>query len=134
MEYIKRKKTRKVRVGDIYIGGDAKITVQSMTNTDTRDVEATVNQIKMLEDIGCDIIRVAVVDQEAAEAIKEIKKSIKIPLVADIHFDYRLAISSMENGADKIRLNPGNIGDRERVRKVVEVAKTNSHWGEFRFP
>jgi len=124
MEYIKRKKTRKVRVGDIYIGGDAKITVQSMTNTDTRDVEATVNQIKMLEDIGCDIIRVAVVDQEAAEAIKEIKKSIKIPLVADIHFDYRLAISSMENGADKIRLNPGNIGDRERVRKVVEVAKS----------
>jgi len=78
----------------------------------------------MLEDIGCDIIRVAVVDQEAAEAIKEIKKSIKIPLVADIHFDYRLAISSMENGADKIRLNPGNIGDRERVRKVVEVAKS----------
>jgi len=124
MEYIKRKKTRKVRVGDIYIGGDAKITVQSMTNTDTRDVEATVNQIKMLEDIGCDIIRVAVVDQEAAEAIKEIKKSIKIPLVADIHFDYRLAISSMENGSDKIRLNPGNIGDRERVRKVVEVAKS----------
>lgn len=124
MEYIKRKKTRKVRVGDIYIGGDAKITVQSMTNTDTRDVEATVNQIKMLEDIGCDIIRVAVVDQEAAEAIKEIKKSIKISLVADIHFDYRLAISSMENGADKIRLNPGNIGDRERVRKVVEVAKS----------
>jgi len=121
MEYIKRKKTRKVRVGDIYIGGDAKITVQSMTNTDTRDVEATVNQIKMLEDIGCDIIRVAVVDQEAAEAIKEIKKSIKIPLVADIHFDYRLAISSMENGADKIRLNPGNIGDRERVRRLLRL-------------
>lgn len=124
MEYIKRKQTRTVRVGDVYIGGDAKITVQSMTNTDTRDVGSTVNQIKMLEDMGCEIIRVAVVDKEAAEAIKLIKKSIRIPLVADIHFDYRLAISSMENGADKIRLNPGNIGDKERVKKVVEVAKS----------
>ena len=124
MEYIKRKPTRKVRAGDVYIGGDSKIPVQSMTNTDTRDIASTVNQIKMLEDMGCDIIRVAVVDREAADAIRSIKKSVRIPLVADIHFDYRLAISSMENGADKIRLNPGNIGDKERVKKVVEVAKS----------
>lgn len=118
-----RKETRKVRVGNIYIGGDAPVTVQSMTNTDTRDIAATVNQIKALEEEGCEIVRVAVLDREAAEAIKPIKSQIKIPLVADIHFDYRLAILSMENGADKIRLNPGNIGDTDRVRKVVQVAR-----------
>lgn len=121
--YIRRKKTRQIRVGELYIGGDAPITIQSMTNTDTRDVCSTVDQIKKLEAAGCEIVRVAVPDQEAAAAIKEIKKAIKIPLVADIHFDYRLALASMENGVDKIRLNPGNIGDRERVRKVVEIAK-----------
>lgn len=94
-----------------------------MTNTDTRNALATVNQIKRLEDEGCSIVRVAVPDNEAAEAIRDIKKSIHIPLVADIHFDYRLAIACMKNGADKIRLNPGNIGDKDRVRMVVEVAK-----------
>ena len=120
--FIERKETRKVKVGNIYIGGDAPITVQSMTNTDTRDVLSTIKQIKALEE-GCDIVRVAVLDDEASNALAQIKKHMKIPLVADIHFDYRLAISAMENGADKIRLNPGNIGDRERVRKVVKVAK-----------
>jgi (E)-4-hydroxy-3-methylbut-2-enyl-diphosphate synthase len=121
--YINRKTTKKIRVGNLYIGGDAPITVQSMTNTDTRNAKNTVEQIKRLEEAGCDIARVAVPDSEAASAIKEIKKAINIPLVADIHFDYRLAITCMESGADKIRLNPGNIGDRDRVRKVVEVAK-----------
>jgi len=121
--YIRRKKTRKIRVGSVYIGGDSPVTVQSMTNTDTRDVAATVEQIKRLEDAGCDLVRVAVPDMEAAQAIKEIKKSIRIPLAADIHFDYRLALASIENGADKIRLNPGNIGGAEKVKKVVEMAK-----------
>jgi 4-hydroxy-3-methylbut-2-en-1-yl diphosphate synthase IspG/GcpE len=114
-EFIERKKTKKIKVGNVCIGGDAPITVQSMTNTDTRDVVSTIEQIKGLEEEGCDIVRVAVLDSEAANAIALIKKSIKIPLVADIHFDYRLAISAMENGADKIRLNPGNIGDTIRV-------------------
>jgi (E)-4-hydroxy-3-methylbut-2-enyl-diphosphate synthase len=122
-QYIQRKMTRKLRVGDICIGGDAPVTVQSMTNTDTRDVMATVEQIKRLEEAGCDIIRVAVPDAEAAGAVMYIKKAIKIPLVADIHFDYRLALACMENGADKIRLNPGNIGGPDRVKKVVEMAK-----------
>jgi (E)-4-hydroxy-3-methylbut-2-enyl-diphosphate synthase len=123
IEYINRKKTKKICIGGTYIGGNSPITVQSMTNTDTRDASATVNQIRKLEEQGCDIVRVAVPDLEAAEAIRKIKKSIRIPLVADIHFDYRLAIASMKSGADKIRLNPGNIGDRDRVRMVVEVAK-----------
>ena len=118
-----RKETKKIRVGDKYIGGDSTITVQSMCNTDTRNVVATVNQIIRFEDAGCDIVRVAVPDLEAAAAIKEIKKAIHIPLVADIHFDYRLALESIINGADKIRLNPGNIGDDERVKKVTQLAK-----------
>lgn len=122
-EYFKRKKTRKIHIGDKFIGGDAPVTVQSMTNTDTRDAAATIDQIKRLEDAGCDIIRVAIPDSEAAEAVKIIKKAIHIPIVADIHFDYRLALSCMENGVDKIRLNPGNIGGRDRVLKVVEMAK-----------
>ena len=117
-----RKQTNKIRVGSLYIGGDAPITVQSMTNTDTRDVRSTVAQIKRLEEAGCDIIRVAVPDTEAAEAVGTIKKATGIPLVVDIHFDYRLALACMENGADKVRLNPGNIGGTDRVRKVVEMA------------
>lgn len=121
--YIERKKTRKVRVGDIFIGGDAPLTVQSMTNTDTRDAVSTIEQIKRLEDAGCEIIRVAVPDMEAAEALKKIKRAIKIPLVADIHFDYRLAIASIESGVDKVRLNPGNIGERNRVAMVVKAAR-----------
>lgn len=121
--YIDRKKTKKICVGGTFIGGDSPITVQSMTNTDTRDALSTINQIKRLEEAGCDIVRVAVPDLQAAEAIKQIKQAIKIPLVADIHFDYRLALESMKSGADKIRLNPGNIGDRDRVEAVVKVAK-----------
>lgn len=120
---IKRNETKKVRVGDIYIGGDSPITIQSMTTTDTRNISSTVNQIKQLEEAGCDIVRVAVVDIQAANAIRDIKKEINIPIVADIHFDYRLAIESMENGADKIRINPGNIGSEDRVKAVVEKAR-----------
>jgi len=124
MEYsFNRRKTKKIRVGDIFIGGDAPITVQSMTNTDTRDVAATVNQIKELEEAGCDIVRVAIPDIEAAKAVKEIKKAISIPLVVDIHFDYRLALECIRGGADKVRLNPGNIGGSDRVRMVAEEAK-----------
>lgn len=118
-----RKKTRKIRVGEVFIGGGAPVTVQSMTNTDTRNVAATVEQIHRLEEAGCDIIRVAVPDNEAAEAVKAIKKSIRIPLVTDIHFDYRLALACIANGADKIRLNPGNIGGMDRVRRVAEAAR-----------
>ncbi len=120
---MKRKETRKVKVGDIYIGGDSRITVQSMTNTDTRDVSSTVEQILRLEESGCDIVRCAVPDMEAAEAIKEIAKQIHIPLVADIHFDYRLALKSIENGVSKLRINPGNIGDISRVEMVAKAAK-----------
>jgi len=120
--YIERKKTKKIRVGDVFIGGDAPVSVQSMTNTDTRNVKATVEQIKKVEEVVCDTVRVAVPDEEAARAIKPIKREIKIPLVADIHFDYRLAIESIRNGADKIRINPGNIGGKDRVLQVVKVA------------
>jgi (E)-4-hydroxy-3-methylbut-2-enyl-diphosphate synthase len=122
-QYSQRRETKKIRVGDIYIGGDAPISVQSMTNTDTRDVNSTVEQIKRLEAAGCDIIRVAIPDSEAANAVREIRKAIKIPLVADIHFDYRLALDCIKNGVDKIRLNPGNIGGQERVKIVADMAK-----------
>ncbi|MCL2500381.1 MAG: flavodoxin-dependent (E)-4-hydroxy-3-methylbut-2-enyl-diphosphate synthase [Defluviitaleaceae bacterium] len=119
-----RDKTKVVHIGGIPIGGGNPIAVQSMTNTDTRNVEATVAQIHALEKAGCEIVRVAVPDTEAAAAILEIKKRIHIPLVADIHFDYRLAIESVKNGADKLRINPGNIGSPDRVRKIAEAAKT----------
>lgn len=118
-----RANTRKIKVGDIFVGGDSRITVQSMTNTDTRNVEATVNQILALEEEGCDIVRCAVLDMEAAEALGSIVKQINIPLVADIHFDYRLALASIKNGVSALRINPGNIGDAERVRLVAESAK-----------
>lgn len=121
--YFRRKITRKIRVGNIFIGGDSPVTVQSMTNTDTRNAAATIEQIKRLEEAGCDIVRVAIPDSEAAQAVKDIKKAIRIPLVADIHFDYRLALICIENGVDKIRLNPGNIGGSDRVKKVVEAAQ-----------
>lgn len=118
-----RKKTRTVRVGNVFVGGSAPISVQSMTNTDTRDVEATVSQIERLTEAGCDIVRSSVYDMACAEAFRSIRDRIRIPLVADIHFDYRLAIAVMENGADKLRFNPGNIGDESRVRAVVACAK-----------
>ena len=118
-----RHKTREVRIGNVVIGGEHPIAVQSMTNTRTEDVEATVAQILRLEAAGCEIVRCTVPTQEAADALKEIKKQIHIPLVADIHFDYKMAIAAIENGADKIRINPGNIGSEERVRAVVDKAK-----------
>ncbi len=116
-------KTRVVNIGGVKIGGGNPIAIQSMCNTDTRDVNATVEQIATLTDAGCEIIRVAVPDMEAAQAVGEIKKRISIPLVADIHFDYRLALECIRNGADKVRINPGNIGGTDRVKKVVEAAK-----------
>ncbi len=118
-----RRKTREVRIGEITIGGGRPIAIQSMTNTKTDDVEATVAQILSLEKSGCDIIRCAVPDMAAADAFSEIKKQIHIPLVADIHFDYKLAIAAVENGADKIRINPGNIGSNERVQAVVDCCR-----------
>ena len=118
-----REHTKVIKIGDRVIGGGNPVLIQSMTNTKTEDVKATVGQIQALTAAGCDIIRCAVPTMEAAKALKEIKKQIRIPLVADIHFDYRLAIAAMENGADKIRINPGNIGSRDRVQAVVDVAK-----------
>ena len=118
-----REHTKVIKIGNKVIGGGNDILIQSMTNTKTEDVEATVQQIKALTVAGCDIIRCAVPTMEAAEALKSIKEQISIPLVADIHFDYRLAIAAMENGADKIRINPGNIGDISKVKAVVDTAK-----------
>jgi len=117
-----RRKSRQIRVGDVLVGGDAPVSIQSMCNTDTRDVDATTAQIGELEASGCDIIRVAVPDREAAAALAAIKKAIRIPLIADIHFDYRLALQSIEAGVDGLRLNPGNIGDSRRVEAVVRAA------------
>ena len=115
--------TRTVNVGGIKIGGGNPVSIQSMCNTDTRDVKSTVSQIHLLEEAGCEIIRVAVPDMEAAAAVSQIKKQIKIPLVADIHFDYRLALECIKNGIDKVRINPGNIGEHTRVKKVADAAK-----------
>lgn len=113
-----RHKTRTVRIGDVAIGGDNPIRIQSMCNTKTENVEATVAQIRALAAAGCEIIRVAVPNEAAALALKDIRRQIKLPLVADIHFDYRLALAAMENGADKIRINPGNIGEDWKLREV----------------
>jgi len=118
-----RNHTRKVTIGERTIGGGSDILIQSMTNTPTEDAEATVRQILKLEEAGCELIRCTVPTMEAAKALAEIKKRIHIPLIADIHFDYRMAIAAMENGADKIRINPGNIGSKDRVRAVVDCAR-----------
>ena len=123
MDAFARKKTRPLQVGSLVMGGGNPIWIQSMTNTKTEDVKATVEQILRLEKAGCEIIRCTVPTLEAAAAIREIKKQIHIPLVADIHFDYRMALAAIENGADKIRINPGNIGSTERVKAVVDAAK-----------
>jgi len=120
---IKRRKTRKIFLGDVAIGGDAPISIQSMTNTDTRDVKSTVNQIRELERLGCEIIRVAVPDEETAKALKHIKKQIAIPLVADIHFSHCLALMAIDAGVDGLRINPGNIGAEHKVREIVAAAK-----------
>jgi (E)-4-hydroxy-3-methylbut-2-enyl-diphosphate synthase len=122
-DIIRRRPTRRIHVGHVPVGGGAPITVQSMTNTPTADVDATVAQIKRLEAAGCELVRVAVPDQQAAEAISAIKPRITIPLIADIHFDYRLAIAAARNGADALRINPGNIGGRAKVQKVVDCAR-----------
>jgi (E)-4-hydroxy-3-methylbut-2-enyl-diphosphate synthase len=121
----KRRNTRQIRVGDVTVGSDAPVSVQSMTNTQTRDVDATVRQIKTLEKAGCEIIRVAVPEMADAAAIRQIKDRITIPLIADIHFDYRLALAAAEAGANGLRINPGNIGDRQKVKKVVDCAKSH---------
>lgn len=119
----KRRVSKLIQIGTVKIGGGAPVSVQTMTKTDTRDIKSTVTQIRELEGCGCEIIRVAVPDIQAAEAIAQIKKKIKIPLIADIHFDYRLALEAMKNGADGLRLNPGNIRDREQIKKVVRSAR-----------
>ena len=118
-----RDHTKAVKIGDRVIGGGNPILIQSMTNTRTEDVEATVAQIERLTEAGCEIIRCTVPTMEAAKALSEIKKRIRIPLVADIHFDYRMAVAAMENGADKIRINPGNIGGYDRIKAVVDTAR-----------
>ncbi len=120
-----RRPTRKIYIGDVPIGSDNPISVQSMTNTDTRDVEATVDQIHGLEKAGCELVRVAVLDEAAAVALRQIRDRITIPLIADIHFDYRLAVVSMENGAQAIRVNPGNLGGQKKLATVVAAAKTH---------
>jgi len=118
-----RRKSKAIQIGDVFVGGNAPIAVQSMTKTDTRDAKATIDQIKELEDCGCEIIRCAVPDMEAAKALRIIKKEIRIPLIADIHFDYRLALEALESGVDGLRLNPGNISDPEKIALVVSSAK-----------
>ena len=123
---IERRKSKQIQIGNVKIGGDALISVQSMTNTDTRDVKSTLKQIYNLAESGCEIVRLAILNQEAADAVREIKKKSPVPLIADIHFDYRLAIRCIENGIDALRLNPGNIGKEENIKKVVSLAKTNN--------
>ena len=122
---IKRKKTKKIQIGNIFVGGDSPITVQTMTNTLTHDIDATLEQISLIEQEGCDIVRVSVPDEKSSKALKKIIPEIKIPLVADIHFHYKRALEAAENGAHCLRINPGNIGSREKVKEVVEAAKQN---------
>ena len=121
-----RRVSTPVQIGKVTVGGDAPIVVQSMTKTDTCDVMSTINQIRELEDCGCELVRVAIPDTEAAQAISAIKRGISIPIIADIHFDYRLALLAMESGADGLRLNPGNIGEAEKVRAVALAARERS--------
>ncbi|MCM1265730.1 MAG: flavodoxin-dependent (E)-4-hydroxy-3-methylbut-2-enyl-diphosphate synthase, partial [Candidatus Gastranaerophilales bacterium] len=123
---IKRRVSKQISIGNIKIGGDAPVSIQTMCNTDTRDINATLNQIKEFENAGCEIVRLAVLNKEAAESIKTLVQKSNIPLVADIHFDYRLAIQCIENGINALRINPGNIGKREHTEKVVNLAKANN--------
>ena len=118
-----RRKTRSITVGNVVIGGDAPIAIQSMTNTDTRDAQATLMQIRQLADAGCQMVRVAVPDEEAANALKQICAESPVPVIADIHFNHRLALMAMDNGISSLRINPGNIGSEEKVREVVSQAK-----------
>lgn len=123
---IQRRKSKTISIGNVKVGGDSKISVQSMCNTDTRDVSATVKQIEELQEAGCEIIRLAVLNKDAAAAIKDIVKKVQIPVIADIHFDYRLALQCIDNGVSALRINPGNIGRDEFVKKVVDSAKANN--------
>ena len=123
---LQRRFSKQIEIGNIKIGGNAPISVQSMTNTDTRNVKETLKQINILYENGCELIRLAILNSDAAQAIKEIKKKSPIPIISDIHFDYRLAIQCIENGVDALRLNPGNIGKEENIKKVVSLAKTNN--------
>jgi (E)-4-hydroxy-3-methylbut-2-enyl-diphosphate synthase len=123
---IKRRKTKQIHIGSVGTGSDYPVSVQSMTNTDTRDITSTVNQIKQLEDAGCELVRVAVPDMQAAESLKEIKNAISIPLIADIQFNYKIALEAIKQGVDALRLNPGNIGSNENIQKVVKEAKDRS--------
>lgn len=123
---IQRRKSKQIKIGNVKIGGDAPISVQSMTNTDTRDVKSTLKQINNLYEQGCELVRLAILNPDAADAVKEIREKSPVPLIADIHFDYRLAIKCIENGIDALRINPGNIGKEEHTRKVVALAKTNN--------
>ena len=122
---IKRKKTKKIKIGKTFVGGDSPITVQTMTNTLTHDIDATLQQISLIENEGCDIVRVSVPDEKSSKALKRIIPEIKIPLVADIHFHYKRAIEAAENGAHCLRINPGNIGSKEKIKEVVEAARQN---------
>ena len=124
--HITRHKTKEIRVGSVAVGGRAPVSVQTMTKTDTRDVRATVRQIREVEALGCDIVRLAIPDMEAARAFAKIKKQVRIPLIADIHFDYKLALETLNGGADGIRINPGNLGGIDRLKKVIEAAR---RWG-----
>ncbi len=123
MDKFKRHKTRQIKLGSVFIGGDSPVSIQSMTNTSTADVKSTLNQIKALQIAGCEIIRVAVLDETDAKAIKQIRKGCKLPLVADIHFDYKLALEAIKNGVDGLRINPGNIGSSDKIGLVVAAAK-----------
>lgn len=120
---IQRRMSKPIRIGSITVGGDAPIRVQSMTKTDTHNVQDTIRQIKQLEDCGCEIVRIAIPDREAAEAIPDIKRNVSLPIIADIHFDYRLALAALQAGIDGLRLNPGNISDREQIARIVRAAK-----------
>ncbi len=120
---ITRKRTKQITLGGVKIGGGAPVVVQSMTNTDTRDVKATVGQINRLAKAGCEVVRVAVLNKEAAAALDKIKKGISIPIIADIHFDHRLALTAIDKGIDGLRINPGNIGDKKKVAELVKAAK-----------
>ena len=122
---IQRKKTRKIKVGSVEVGGDSPISVQSMTNTLTTDIKATVNQIRSLENVGADLVRVSCPDEESSLALRKIVKEVKIPIIADIHFHYKRAIEAAESGASCLRINPGNIGKSERVKEVIKAAKDN---------
>ena len=122
---IQRKKTKKIKVGDVFVGGDAPISVQSMTNTLTTDINATINQIRSLENVGADLVRVSCPDEESSLALKKIVKEVKVPIIADIHFHYKRAIEAAESGASCLRINPGNIGKPERVKEVIKAAKDN---------